>query len=146
MTPLLVELMTLFFPHISIVIVAVHLVADSLLDDLAALVVEHPLVASFLQPRGLVIIHLLPLNDFVAVPDSSSHFVLVLLLHRSAVRVEFGRADEGLLDEVPVAIARTHIGTHGKFHLVSHIIHHLIHTPESTVCKEGIIAEWVSHH
>ena len=82
--------MTLILPHISIMIMAVHLIADPLFDDLSALIVEHPLMTSLLKPSGLIIIHLLSLNDFISIPDRPCHLVLVLLLNGPPILVEFG--------------------------------------------------------
>ncbi len=99
--------MSVFVPNIPIVLVTVHLVANSFFDHLSSLIVEHPLMTGFLQASRLVIIQLLPLDDFVSVSDRTSHFVLVFLLNWPAVLVEFGRADESLLHEMALSTPTT---------------------------------------
>ena len=125
---------------------AVHLVAQAFLDDLPALVIQHPLMAGLLHPRASVIIHLLPLNDLIAVSDGPCHLVLILFLDGTAVRVEFRRAHIGLLDKVPLATwsshgSHLHLGIHDPAHILFHILHHLIDPTESRVGEERIFTE-----
>jgi hypothetical protein len=103
-------------------------------------------MAGLLHPRASVIIHLLPLNDLIAVSDGPCHLVLILFLDGTAIRVEFRRADIGLLDKVTLAAwsshrAHLHLGIHDAAHIFFHILHHLIHHSESRVGEESIITE-----
>ena len=107
LSPLLVKLMAFFLSHVSVVIMTVHLIAKPLLDDFSALIVEHPLMTSLLQPGGLIIIHLLSLNDFISVADGPCHLILVFFLDRPSILVEFGRTDECLLHKVTFSVTST---------------------------------------
>jgi hypothetical protein len=89
LTPLAVKLVSLIFSHVLVVVMAVHLVAQSFFDDLPALIIQHPLMAGLLHPRTSVIIHLLPLNDLIAVSDGPCYLVLILFLDGTAIRVYF---------------------------------------------------------
>ena len=146
LTPLGVKLVSLFLSHVLVVIMAVHLVPQAFLDDLPALIIQHPLVAGLLHPRARVIIHLMPLNDLIAVADGPCHLVLILFLDGTASRVEFRRTHKGLLHKVPLAAwsshgTHLHLGIHDPAHVLFHVLHHLIDPTESSVGEERIITE-----
>jgi hypothetical protein len=46
-------------------------------------------MAGLLHPSTSVIIHLLPLNDLIAVSDGPCYLVLILFLDGTAIRVDF---------------------------------------------------------
>ena len=105
LAPLLIEMIGLLFPHVLVVIVAVDLIANSLSDHLSSLVVKHALMASLLQSCARVIVHLLPLNDSIALAYSTCHFILICLFNWPTVGTLLCGANESLLDEVPIAHA-----------------------------------------
>jgi hypothetical protein len=145
MTPILVESVSFFLPHVSVVIVTVHLLAYLFFNNLPTFVIEHSLVTRLLKTRPSMIIHLLPLNDSIALTNSSSHLVLVPLLDRAPILVEFCLAHKCLLNEMALSTLPPYlVEIHCLMHVVSHLFHHLVHAAESTVSEEGIVLEWVS--
>ena len=146
LAPLAVKLVSFIISHVLVVVEAVHLVAQSFFDYLPALIIQHPLMTGLLQPCSSVIIHLLSLNDLIAVSNGPGHLVLILFLDGAAIRVEFRRADIGLLNKVALTTwsshrTHLHLGIHRPAHILFHILHHLIDPTESRVGEERVITE-----
>ena len=90
LAPLLVELMAFVLSHISVVVMIIHLIANPFFYHFSALIVEHSFMTCLLKPCSLIIIHLLSLNDFIAISDRPCHFILVFFLNGSPILVKFG--------------------------------------------------------
>lgn len=90
MTPVLIKLPFFFLSHVLKMLVTVLLIPKSLFDDFSSLIVEHPLVAGFLQSSASIIIHLLSFNNFTPVAHGSLYFVLIFFLNRTTVLIHFG--------------------------------------------------------
>ena len=93
--PLVIKDTSVLRPHILVLVSALlgsTVAADSLSDNFAALVIQHPLMGHFLVSRPLILVHLVAFDDTIAITESALGFGLVGLAHRVTVLVNLGRS------------------------------------------------------
>ena len=146
--PFFIESWCILFIHVSVDVVLLGVVTDSLFDNFATLTVKHSLVGHFLVTGCLVVIHLVSLSDSLAIGTVSSfRLCLVYFTHRLSIRSHFRYIAVRLHLKVTVT-TRRHVVQHSRTHFLHHLVnaaetHHLAHA--SFPVEEGIVLERVTH-
>lgn len=147
--PVPIKLRSILLIHLPEDVVFLSIVSLALFNDFATLSVKHPLVSHFLVTCRLVVVHLVPLCDFLSVWTVSPFSLrLVNLANRLTVRPHPRLVGVGLNLELTVA-ALAHTSVH---HVLAHVLHHVVHATKANHAhaplsvKEWIIFEGVHHH
>ena len=90
MVPVLIEVLCLPIIKIPVVIVAIHVLAQTFLYYFTSLIIKHALVTCFLQTCASVGVDLLPFYYSVVIANSTCCLCLVRLLHWPSVLVHLG--------------------------------------------------------
>lgn len=93
--PLAIESAGVLRPHVPVLVLALlgtTVAANPLSDNFSALIVQHPLMGHFLVSRALILIHLVALDDTIAISERPLGFGLVGLSHWISILVYLSRS------------------------------------------------------
>lgn len=138
--------------HAPVDVLLLSIVAESLLDHLAALTIKHALVSHLLVTGRLIVINLVTLGYALSVSVSGSlSLCLINFTHWFAVGANLRRVAVRLDLEVTTfahaasEVARVHQ------HSLRHVFHHFVNASEahhisSFSVEKWVICKWVLHH
>jgi len=131
------------------VVEASEIVSDLFTDHLTALVIQHALMASFLNTMSRVLVHLLTLHYSVVTAHGTMSLRLVNFILWSSIWAHSNFLMISLLDEL--AFSELPGSAHVGHHPLGHIAHHFLSpskdvstsSSKSSIFEEGIVSEWI---
>ena len=70
-------------------VVAIEIAPGLLFDNFPSPIIEHPLMTCFFEPSAVILVHLLSIDNSIAIPDSTMALSLVNFIYWPAILVKF---------------------------------------------------------